>query len=446
MATASLERNLNDFDPRVRRAALEALAERQGAGQAVSPPEGDAFNLHCHTFFSFNAYGYSPSGLAWLAKQKGYRALGIVDFDTLDGVEEFLSACELLGVRGSAGIETRVYLPEFSTREINSPGEPGVCYHMGIGFTGSAPPGPAGQILAGLRRRSEQRNREMAARINQALGPVSVDYERDVLPLTPAGNATERHILAAYLRAAETVPDPVAFWAGALGQSGEQIRALLADPVKFSNFIRSKLMKKGGVGYIQPDPNSFPTLGEFHTLITACGALPCLAWLDGTSRGEQDIRELLDLMLSKGVVAVNIIPDRNWNVADPEQRRVKAANLYAFVQLAQELDLPINVGTEMNSPGNRLVDDFAAPEMAPLYPAFWEGACFIYGHTLLQRARGLGYLSDWAQERFPTRRERNAFYTRVGELAPREEPLAAAFLDGDHPSPQAILNGLEKKV
>ena len=53
----------------------------------------------------------------------------------LDAVDEFLAACDLAGVRGSAGIETRVFIPEFATREINSPGEPGVYYHMGIGFT-----------------------------------------------------------------------------------------------------------------------------------------------------------------------------------------------------------------------------------------------------------------------------------------------------------------------
>ena len=64
--------------------------------------------------------------------------MGIVDFDVLDAVEEFLDACEAAGVRGSAGIESRVFIPEFADREINSPGEPGVYYHMGIGFTGGA--------------------------------------------------------------------------------------------------------------------------------------------------------------------------------------------------------------------------------------------------------------------------------------------------------------------
>ncbi len=69
------------------------------------------------------------------AGSAGFAAVGIVDFDVLDAVDEFLAACDVVGVRGSAGIETRVFIPEFATREINSPGEPGVYYHMGIGFT-----------------------------------------------------------------------------------------------------------------------------------------------------------------------------------------------------------------------------------------------------------------------------------------------------------------------
>ena len=47
-----------------------------------------------------------------------------------------------------------------------------------------------------------------------SLRRLTVDYDRDVLPLTPAGNATERHMLVAYLKAAaRRFPDPVPFWA-----------------------------------------------------------------------------------------------------------------------------------------------------------------------------------------------------------------------------------------
>src|SRR5512143_1972624 len=137
---SGLESRLNDFSPAVRSHALSELASLPRQGAVSLDQEQEVANLHCHTFFSYNAYGYSPSGLAWLAKRRGYKLLGIVDFDVLDAVDEFLDACELLGVRGSAGIETRMVLPEFSGREINSPGEPGIAYHIGIGFTSSTAP------------------------------------------------------------------------------------------------------------------------------------------------------------------------------------------------------------------------------------------------------------------------------------------------------------------
>jgi hypothetical protein len=415
----NLETKLNDFAPDVRTSALAELVSLAQQGAVPLEPEADVANMHCHTFFSFNAFGHSPTSLAWLAKRRGFRLMGIVDFDVLDGVDEFLGACELVGVRGSAGMETRVFLPEFATREINSPGEPGVCYHMGIGFISSQAPETAAGILDDLRQRAARRNRDMMGRVNAYLAPVTIDYERDVLPLTPGGNATERHMVVAYMRAAERiVPNPIEFWADKLNVEPEQVATLMGDTPGFQNLIRAKLMKRGGVGYVQPSPDTFPTVEEFHKLVVACGALPCAAWLDGTSEGEQAVEELLALLIGKGVVALNIIPDRNWNVADPETRRLKVQNLYDIVRLAQELALPLNVGTEMNSFGQKLMDDFDRPELAPVRQAFMNGAHFIYGHTVLQRTLGLGYQSEWAQMHLPSRRERSDFYTRVGYQVP----------------------------
>ena len=51
---------------------LLALAQQ---GAISLEPEIDAANMHCHTFFSFNAYGYSPTALVWLAN-----LLGMVNF------------------------------------------------------------------------------------------------------------------------------------------------------------------------------------------------------------------------------------------------------------------------------------------------------------------------------------------------------------------------------
>jgi hypothetical protein len=412
---AELEAQLNDFNPEVRAQALAGLASLDSV---PLDPQADTVNMHCHTFFSFNAYGYSPTGLAWLAKRRGIKLMGIVDFDVLDGVDEFLNACDTLGVRGTAGIETRVFVPEFASREINSPGEPGVLYHMGIGFTSSKVPDTAKDVLDDLRQRATRRNQGLIERINPHLAPAAIDYEADVLPLSPGGTPTERQIVIAYIDAAERhLSDLTAFWADKLGIPCDEIEEAIGDSPHLQTLIRAKLMKRGGVGYVQPGLETFPSPDALHKLTLTCGALPCAAWLDGMSEGEQAIDELLELLIDKGVCAFNIIPDRNWNILDSQIKRRKVQNLYGVVALAHDLDLPLNIGTEMNSFGQKLVDDFDAPELAPVRQSFLDGAHFIYGHTALQRSLGLGYQSLWAQSHLPTRRERNAFYTKVGYLA-----------------------------
>lgn len=457
---ADLEARLNDLDPAVRAQALQKLLSLAERGLIPTEPQSQVANMHCHSFFSHNGYGYSPTALAWVAKKRGIGLMGIVDFDVLDGVDEFLEACQSAGIRASAGIETRVRIPEFATQEINSPGEPGIGYHMGIGFTTGQVTEKATRVLQSLKERAGQRNRGMVRRVNAYLDPVTIDYEKDVLSLTPCGNPTERHMVAAYVQAAEqiapTLPayrntdSPVAaFWAEKLDQDSSQIQDSLADVPGFHNLVREKLMKHDGVGYVQPDTKAFPTVEEFHELVLACEALPCAAWLDGTSEGEQNVEELLDLLIGKGVVALNIIPDRNWNIADPEQRRVKVENLYEVVCIAQRYDLPLNVGTEMNRYGQKMVDDFDAPELAQARQAFIDGAYFIYGHTAMQRAVGLGYQSEWAQNHLPTRSQRNRFYTQIGyQVSPGKRGIEQLRQfqtgEGKDLSPQAILAGLRK--
>jgi hypothetical protein len=47
-----------------------------------------------------------------------------------------------------------------------------------------------------MRAGARARNEEMLERLRPVIAPTEVDYEADVLPLTPSGNATERHVLA----------------------------------------------------------------------------------------------------------------------------------------------------------------------------------------------------------------------------------------------------------
>jgi len=416
-----LEEQLNSFSSAERTKALAELFERFQAGDIPQPEMRDALNVHAHSFFSYNAYGFSPSALAWLAKMNGYSMMGIVDFDTLDGVDEFLGACELLGVRGIAGIETRVYVPEFKEAEINSPGEPGIAYHMGTGFISSHVPDYVEAGLTDIRQSAEARNRQILAKVNVFLAPLELDYEMDILPLTPSGYATERHMVYRIAqKAGEVLEDPAGFWEEKLGLSLNEVQAVMKDQTAFQNLLRKRLMKQGGVAYVQPDAGTFPLVDDFHAIVQGAGALPCSAWLDGLSRGEQDIERLLSLLMEKGARALNIVPDRNWNIKDPDLKAQKIKELYRVVTLAEQRGLPVLVGTEMNSPGQKWVDDFEAPELAPVKDSFIRGALTIYGHTRMQRLWEMGATSEWAEENFPDWISRVRFFEDAGRLIPPE--------------------------
>ena len=416
---------LNDFDPSVRAHALRQVAETI---EFETP--GNFLNLHAHTFNSFNYRGYSPSAFAVEAKKAGLELAGIVDFDVLDGLDEFWEATRLLDLKASIGLESRVFVPEFCDRVINSPGEPGICYHMGTGFTTTEIPREAQNYLDDMRATSEKRNRAMLDRVNAYLSPLRLNYEEDVLPLTPKGNATERHLCLAFARkAAGQFHEEFSlreFWADKLSVAAGELEDL-PDGRGMTDLIRAKTMKKGGVGYVQPDSGSFPKMSEMNQFIVKCNALPTLTWLDGNSEGEQSIQELIEVGRSTGVVAFNVIPDRNYTPGSPDQ---KLSNLREVVQLTEDLGLPLIGGTEMNSPGQKLVDSFDSEELAPMHPVFLKGARILHAHSTLEKFAGMGYLSGWAEECFESVGKKNDFYSEFGKIfSPRADQKLQDSID-----------------
>ena len=399
------------FDSNVRAEAL-----RKEAAESDFPPPTSWVNAHAHTFYSFNYKGYSPSRFALEAKRAGLEMGGIVDFDVLDGLEEFWQASRLLDLKACVGIESRVFVPEFSDRVINSPGEPGVSYHMGTGFTTTGISTEAQTFLDGMRQTSEQRNRAMVERVNAFLSPLELNYEQDVMPLVPKGNATERHLCLAYARkAASQYPeesDLRNFWSEKLGVAAEDLKDV-PDGRGVTDLIRAKTMKQGGAGYVQPGSGSFPKMAEMNEFVLQCGALPTMTWLDGCSAGEEAIEELLEVARSTGVVVFNIIPDRNYTPGTKDQ---KLTNLQKVVEICKDLNMPLLGGTEMNSPGQKFVDDFDSDELKPMHPYFLEGSRILHAHSTLQRLAGMGYLSPWSDDQFASVAAKNEFYARFGEI------------------------------
>jgi len=432
IANERLERQLDDFDRGRRSEALTQLWRAAERGEDVLAASGADVNLHAHTFFSYNAYGYSPSKFAWLARKAGLAVAGIVDFDVLDGVDEFFDAGRLIGLKCCAGLESRVFVPEFATLEINSPGEPGVAYNMGVGFPRAA----SHPFLAEMRAAAKKRTRGIIERVNAYLDPVKLDFDTDVAPLTPSGNATERHLCEAYERkAADVFPDAArraAFWTERLGGAP-------SESAKLQGLIRAKTMKQGGVGYVAPDRGSFPEMAKMNRFVAEAGAIPTVAWLDGASEGERRMDEFVDIAVASGAAALNVIPDRNYTPGKPES---KLKNLYEVVALAERRGFPVIAGTEMNAPGQKFVDSFSSAELKPLAPMFLRSAHIVCAHTVLQRELGLGYLSPWAKASFSSIATKNEFFAAAGRALRPGGEKRLSVIDAST-SPKQLLASLE---
>lgn len=409
---------LDTFDGAQRSAALGALIRNEGSGDAV----GEDVNMHMHSFFSYNAEGWSPSHLVWAAHEAGFYSAGLCDFDVLDGLEEFFAAGRAVGLRTAVHLETRAYFSEYANDDISSPGEPGVTYIMGGGFPRVPEAGSQQERqLTGFRDGARSRNEELVARLNEKIPDIALDYAGDVLPLTPSGNATERHIISAYVNRAEEVFDSperlAAFWSDLLERERAEVEGLLQDRPALEEAVRSRLAKRGGLGYVPPSADTFPPVEEFLAWVASCDAIPMITWLDGTSGGEADPREMCEYLAAKGAGALNIVPDRNWNISDPAARAVKIGNLKAIVNVAVDMGLPINIGTELNKLGLPFVDDLEGEVLREFKDVFLTGARIMVGHTLLARYAAFPYMGTAAVAEFNDVTGRNSFFEAVGALS-----------------------------
>jgi hypothetical protein len=421
-----LELQLNSFHSSERKEALKKLISAGISGIKTS----ENVNMHIHSFFSYNAEGWSPSRIAWEYARLGIYAVGIIDFDVIDGMKEFQDAGELLGLRTSVGIETRAFLTEMADKEIDSPGEPGVSYIAAGGFAKELQHGsPQKNTLDNYHKTADERNTALIDRINPHVSEIAIDYKNDVIPLTPSGNATERHIISAYINQAvkkfNNQADLEMYWSSLLSKSMEEIKKLLQNRPSLEEIVRTKFAKKGGFGYVQPTSTTFPKVEDFFAWVRSCDAIPMESWLDGTSAGEADPLKLLELSCSKGAAALNIIPDRNWNIADPEKKKTKVAHLFKMVETAKKMQLPLHIGTEMNKPGQPVVDDLNGPVLTNFKHDFLKGARIFAGHSLLTRFADFSYLGSNAESRFHSDiKAKNQFFESVGGLSPVNTQMA----------------------
>ena len=104
---SKLIEQLSSFNAWKRVAALQTLA-----ASTKFLPSSRSMNMHIHSFYSYNGEGWSPSRIAYEMRSMGLYGAALCDFDVIQGVEEFMAAGDLLGLRVAASFESRVIFPE----------------------------------------------------------------------------------------------------------------------------------------------------------------------------------------------------------------------------------------------------------------------------------------------------------------------------------------------
>ena len=177
----------------------------------------------------------------------------------------------------------------------------------------------------------------------------------------------------------------IGFWSGKLNIPEDAAAALFKDEYKLFEIMRTKLIKYRGVGYIEPDPENFPDLDEAVKMMKELDVLPSYAFLNGMSEGESDTGKLLKFFKLKDCKYVTVIPDRNWNVADEPLKKVILEKFHQFMQECRSQNLYVIAGTEMNKLGQKSMDDFTRPELAPYQEDFIKGADYVHDHSIQAR-------------------------------------------------------------
>ena len=337
-------------------------------------------NNHIHTTYSFSPY--SPTAAVYAARMEGLCTAGIIDHDSISGAEEFLEAAEIIGIPVTIGMEARISMDgtRLEGRRTNNPDQVGVSY-MTIQSVPHDKIPVLTEFFKPYQAARHERNRKMIAKINELVG-VSLDYDRDVLPLSEAadnGGVTERHLM--YALAIELVKQ-VGKGQGmidkltALGMSlSEKQKATLLDTeYPFYEYDVLGMLKGTFVPMIFIDAtDECPKLKDMVKLCADVDAYLCYAYLGDVGdsvtgdkkaqKFEDDyLDDVFECLKEEGVTAVTYMPTRN-TPAQLERLR-GLCDQYGMFQIS---------GEDINSPRQSfIIRAMENPMFQNLIDATWK--------------------------------------------------------------------------
>ena len=337
-------------------------------------------NNHIHTTYSFSPY--SPTAAVYAARMEGLCTAGIIDHDSISGAEEFLEAAKMIDMPVTIGMECRVSMDgtRLEGRRTNNPDQVGVSY-MTIQAVPHDKISTLTEFFKPYQAARHERNRKMIVRINEMVG-VSLDYDRDVLPLSESwdnGGVTERHLM--YALAIELVKQ-VGKGQGMIDKlsslgmnlSEKQKTMLLDTQYPFYEYDVLGMLKGTFVPKIFIDATTeCPRLPDMVKLCADVDAYLCYAYLGDVGdsvtgdkkaqKFEDDyLDDVFECLKEEGVKAVTYMPTRN-TPAQLERLR-GLCDRYGMFQIS---------GEDINSPRQSFViKAMENPMFANLIEATWK--------------------------------------------------------------------------
>ncbi len=372
----------------------QTLLKKYGNTHAKDIPD---INGHIHTPHSFSAFSDIEQAFQ-LAQKEGVSVLGINDFYTTDGYDEFAELAQQYSVFPLFNIEFMALqndLQEAGIR-VNDPNNPGRTYFSGKGLRQPANMSEVSfRKIKDLQEESNRQTYEMVIKLNAffAENNIGIQFDPAEVQSRLAKNLfRERHIAQA-IRIAVFEKEETDLGRAQLFNKifqGKEIKSAIDDVAGLENEIRGNLLKAGGAAFVPEDPKAFLSLEEVTHIIIDAGGIPCYPVLLDFGNAsftdyEADKEKLLQELLKNEVYCIELIPGRNdYHI------------LKDFVSYFHKNNFVITFGTEHNTPkldpmkvtggGGIELDD-------ELKQINYEGAAVIAAHQYLLSNGMVGYLA-----------------------------------------------------
>ena len=355
-------------------------------------------NGHIHTPHSFSAFSEIEQPFQ-LAKNEGVSVLGINDFYTTDGYDEFAGQAEKYKIFPLFNIEFMAlqnHLQEAGVR-VNDPNNPGRTYFSGKGLRQPANMSETSfKKVKDLQQESNLQTFEMIKKLNTFFAENDIDIQFDAKEVQSrlAKNLfRERHIAQAIRIAVFEKEDTDLGRAKVLNKifRGKEIKSAIDDVAGLENEIRGNLLKSGGAAFVPEDPKAFLSLEEVKEIIIDAGGIPCYPVLLDFGNGnftdyEADKEKLLQELIKNNVFSIELIPARN-----------KYEILKNFVTYFNKNGFVITFGSEHNTPKldpMKITGKGGIELDEELKKINYEGVAVIAAHQYLIAKGKEGYLKE----------------------------------------------------